>query len=334
VVTRSSKQNGALEFAVRSLAAVDDLDRVAALLPGPRREGRGRARLLRDIAVLRPFEVLVAFEGAAVVGVLEGAATPSGYRIHAVHAPESEGRRRVVAALLSEVCERCSGRIETCAGPAEGWLRRGLEDAGFEAGAEQLHHGRDLRSCARLSGEPLRFVAYREHERRFVTGLLEQARHGGAFEPHPPRADVLLEEMLFAVSSATGLPDTSLWCTAWLGGDPVGVAFPHAGTPGPGAGTLLYVGLLPAYRGRGLGRCLHAAMLAALRRAGATAYEDATAAANTAMRRVFEVNGCSLLDASVPYVRIVPARPPAPPSGVKRMSMLREVPMRPAESPT
>jgi hypothetical protein len=70
-----------------------------------------------------------------------------------------------------------------------------------------------------------------------------------------------------------------------------GVAFAHR-PPSSDTGTLLYIGLAPEHRGRGLGRLLHAQALASLKAAGASSYEDATAASNLPMRRVFERNGC------------------------------------------
>ncbi len=88
--------------------------------------------------------------------------------------------------------------------------------------------------------------------------------------------------------------DPNRWRAPLIDGEPAGVVLP---TPYPGApieGTISYVGILPAFRGRGFGRALHASGLRLLAEAGCTIYKGSTDHRNKAMARVFEKNGCAV----------------------------------------
>ena len=61
----------------------------------------------------------------------------------------------------------------------------------------------------------------------------------------------------------------------------------------PGCGTILYMGIRPEARGRGLGKALHRAALQRLVGLGLTVYADATRTTHLAMRRIFAAHGCA-----------------------------------------
>ncbi|MNY18802.1 hypothetical protein D3C86_1522070 [compost metagenome] len=55
---------------------------------------------------------------------------------------------------------------------------------------------------------------------------------------------------------------------------------------------ITYMGVLPAFRSKGLGRWVHRHGITMMRTQGGTIYQGGTGAENNAMRRIFEVNGC------------------------------------------
>ncbi|MFH1864364.1 MAG: GNAT family N-acetyltransferase [Candidatus Eisenbacteria bacterium] len=83
------------------------------------------------------------------------------------------------------------------------------------------------------------------------------------------------------------------WALAQVDGETVGVVLPQEFPDHDGEGTLFYVAVLPAFRGRGHGRALHAAGLAMLAERGVTRYVGSTDTRNGPMLKIFEANGCS-----------------------------------------
>lgn len=82
-----------------------------------------------------------------------------------------------------------------------------------------------------------------------------------------------------------------LWRVAEVDGEAVGIV--HFGIPDErGCSGLELIGVLPEFRGRGLGRALHAKTLHALAQRGGRHYRDKTDVGNLAMQRIFFWNGC------------------------------------------
>ncbi len=77
----------------------------------------------------------------------------------------------------------------------------------------------------------------------------------------------------------------------YLKDEPVAVLFCLA-TPEDGWSTIAFIGIVRAYRGRGLGLQVHRHGIATLRALGATIYHDGTSEGNTAMLRLFARQGC------------------------------------------
>ncbi len=76
----------------------------------------------------------------------------------------------------------------------------------------------------------------------------------------------------------------------------VGVLLPQIRPDDPETGTILYMGVVPAARGRHLGRAIHAIGLRELARRGASRYLDGTDAGNAPMIAVLRANGCTVED--------------------------------------
>ena len=79
-------------------------------------------------------------------------------------------------------------------------------------------------------------------------------------------------------------------------GEPVGISIPHIESGTREEGRVFYFGILPKWRRKGIGKVCHQQTLDALKEFGATYYVGSTDAANDAMIRIFEKNGCVLRD--------------------------------------
>ena len=66
---------------------------------------------------------------------------------------------------------------------------------------------------------------------------------------------------------------------------------------------LLYIGLDPQFRGRGLGGALNSESLWGCAAPASTQYEDSTTEDNAAMRRIFQSAGCEKVASSAVFVR-------------------------------
>lgn len=79
-------------------------------------------------------------------------------------------------------------------------------------------------------------------------------------------------------------------------GETVGISIPHIEPGTKEEGRLFYFGILPKWRGKGVGTVCHQHSLETLKSLGATYYVGSTDAANAGMIRIFENNGCTLRD--------------------------------------
>lgn len=122
-----------------------------------------------------------------------------------------------------------------------------------------------------------------QHE--LVEGVATHADAGA-----PPGA---LLATLRQMASQCGAFDPSLWEALFVDNSVAGFVLPQRDVPRQGAGTLLYLGVHPTMRGRGLGGLLFGHGLHRLSQAGLTAYEDGVVASNHSMQRLLWSWGCT-----------------------------------------
>jgi RimJ/RimL family protein N-acetyltransferase len=87
--------------------------------------------------------------------------------------------------------------------------------------------------------------------------------------------------------------DPARWKIAYFHGEAVGIMILKMFEHDIREGGLLSYGLFPEYRGKGLGKALHAVGLEHLAQLGAEHYVGSTDCLNDAMIKIFEANGCS-----------------------------------------
>lgn len=124
----------------------------------------------------------------------------------------------------------------------------------------------------------------------FIRVLLS-ASQGDPFQTSTPQT---AEQDFAALVEYAGTRfDPSRWFIAAQDGQEVGVVLPQVYADRSDTGTLFYLGVCPEFRGRGLGRALHAEGLKQLQARGAANYQGSTDLRNEGMRRIFALNGCT-----------------------------------------
>lgn len=81
----------------------------------------------------------------------------------------------------------------------------------------------------------------------------------------------------------------------------IGVTIPQIEQGTVDEGRLFYFGIVPSFRGKGLGESIHKLSLHLLKQMGATYYIGATGQHNIPMQRIFEANECKLIERKFIY---------------------------------
>lgn len=226
---------------------------------------------------------LIILDGDAPVAVAAAERLPAGVRVHGVHLTPDTALGDVLAAV---VAAHPGARVEVAARDPGAALEEHAWRAGFDVARREVVVRGTLDRARRPAHRPFTFRTADELGRAGLRTLLAALWHGG---PTPSRFATAGEELDQLLHHATpagrgARPATALWRVAYRDGDPAGVILARVDGD---QGALAYLGLLPALRGQGLGRALHAEALWLLRTAGARAYEDATTVDNAPMRRLF-----------------------------------------------
>jgi len=178
-----------------------------------------------------------------------------------------------------------------------------LERAGFEIEKKKAFVARGLKGDLPRPGTRFVFRTLAEAGKAEFLRVMTEAAAGDPFEDAAVRdAEDDFRELTDAAGDRF---DPAAWMLAHVGDDVVGVVLPQEFPGSDREGTLFYVAVLPAFRGRGYGRALHASGLAMLAERGVTRYVGSTDTRNGPMLKVFEANGCPQTGTQLFY------RPPA-----------------------
>ena len=191
----------------------------------------------------------------------------------------AEQLRALLAGNQLLVDEHLNGPLAAC-----------LQQQGFTAARSRLLYWRELTAGLPPVPPDLQPRSLAEvGEERFIAWLGEAASGDSDVDPDPAA------EFRSHLDMAGAAFDPALWQSVWQAQALLGLVLPQPYPDVPGSGTLLYLGLLPAWRGRGLGRGLHALGLKLLAAAGCSRYLGSTDSGNLPMQRIFAANGCQLL---------------------------------------
>ena len=182
-------------------------------------------------------------------------------------------------------------------------INAALERAGFLVEKKKAFVARNLKGDLPRPGTHFVFQTLAEVGKPEFLRTMTEAAAGDPFEDmagRDPEAD--FREL---TDAAGGRFDPAAWMLAQVRGHVVGVVLPQEYPGDDREGTIFYVAVLPAFRGRGYGRALHASGLSMLAERGVTRYVGSTDTRNVPMLRVFEANGCPQTGTQLFY------RPPA-----------------------
>lgn len=130
-------------------------------------------------------------------------------------------------------------------------------------------------------------------EEHFAQLMLE-ASEGDPFETSTPESALAdLREMRDAAGERY---DAKCWLLVSDVDGLIGVVLPQPYVRNRDAGTLHYLGVMPARRGQGLGRRLHQFGMQQLVRRGVRRYRGSTDVENAPMLAIFAANGCVVED--------------------------------------
>ena len=302
---------------IRTLQSGEEHMWVRSGSPGlPEHEIENRAKQFVNRLHLHPEDpscFLVAMDNETCLGRLRGVLVHDNlYLIMSVTTtPEVDGGQKrenetdggmaaeispVALALIADAIARNSGReIEAVNWnrPEDAAFDAMLRISGFRVTCEKAFVERNLSDFDFTAiGAPDAFSyktfaqAGRETFVETLAGILEQNVNRDMNLKDP---ETELDECVAHAGTAF---NPATWKLALLDGKIAGLVLPQLFHDAPEEGSIFNIGLLPAYRGRGLGRLLHARGLDDLKRLGATRYVGSTDIVNVPMRRIFAANGC------------------------------------------
>jgi len=202
----------------------------------------------------------------------------------------------VGAALVREALRReRHRRVEALCWDREdsALLRHALEETGFVLHEEKLYVERHLgHGSLPCPADPFSYASLEIcGEEAFVATLAQLEGPPVGFSPREWARQGYAE--LVALAGSAFQP--AHWLLATRDGQVAGLLLPQRFPDQATEGTLFYMGLLPAWRGKGLGAVIHARGLAELAVLGVTRYLGSTPSHNQAMIQVFSRNGCQSL---------------------------------------
>jgi len=169
---------------------------------------------------------------------------------------------------------------------AAAWLEA-LEWTGWAVVRRKAFVARGLEDELPAAPTELRFTSLAEAGEPEFIARLTMASEGDAFQEDGPDPQREWQELVQYAGDRFAPAD---WFLVDDDHGAVGILLPQAYDDSEGS--IFYLGVVPSRRRQGLGRALHAAGLHELARRGLTRYVGSTDLRNTAMRLVFERNGC------------------------------------------
>lgn len=247
-------------------------------------------------------EFLLVYDGDQCIGRLRGAAlTPTTFMIRGFAATDENRQNEVTQALGTWLYDSFSADNGTITSwetsDPEGTMVRAintmLEQAGFREHRRKIFVRKELDGYTSPYNDPFTYRTLHEIGRNAFIAAMTTASEGDMFEEEERNPEREFDELIEYAGSAF---DPHHWRMALLDGVPAGVVLPQPYHDAPHKGTLFYIGVLPAFRGRGFGKILHAAGLEYLARLPVATYVGSTDTRNTAMAAVFQRNGCVVSD--------------------------------------
>lgn len=290
-------------FRIRTLddCTLDEWRELDALAPANERHRRHVEDLLEQRDELDERTFLLAFDGDRVVGRLVGRfldlITWTIVELTTLEEENAEVDAALVASLEASFnSERV--RVIVTDRDRDRRKRAALETAGFSIALSKSLFSRDLAGYRTPYDDPMHYRTLDDVPRELFDEVLDTAHIGDPLEESTAHERSALEAYISLAGDAF---ESRRWRIAELEGRPVGVILPQIFPDLRTVGTLFHIGILPEFRGRGLGRILHAKGLELLSDE-VDSYVGSTHVLNTPMIRIFERNGCERTTTQHMYV--------------------------------
>ncbi len=218
------------------------------------------------------------------------ALAPRGPRTRALAAPAFGG---LVREVLARVQALGAGtlHLRLPRGPGQAELSGILAAEGFRRKHERVEFRTPVAELPAEGSSPFSWRPVQSEGDLTLTRAAELLERAGQGDPDWDPADKP-EEMLKAYLSDDqlygGLDAVQV---GFIEGEPAAVVIAQV-NPGTGWSRITYMGLLPAFRGRGLGKSLHRHGFEMLRRQGGREYHGGTVDTNASMIALFRAHGC------------------------------------------
>ena len=222
---------------------------------------------LLEAGVLDPRGVWIAREGDEILGVQICAPLAGSACLFWLPASDNDCTDSLVHAGLDWARSIGCKLAQAMARPDELPFTQPLVRCGFRPITRMLQFGHDLVEVAEETPAPLRYESYRPSLRALFAATLERT-YDGALDCPELNGKRTIDEIL-AGHRGQGAFHPEFWWLAYDGAAPVGVVM-LVEAPSDTSWELAYLGIVPEFRGRRLGRALSLHALHALRAQPAT----------------------------------------------------------------
>lgn len=176
-----------------------------------------------------------------------------------------------------------------------------LEAFGYQKQETQYFYKRNLASFKDFEMEAALEIKSLEQTTSDVFKKAWAEASGGSLNASNPFSSLSIEKEFEGMKTELG-PDYKKSCLViFHEKKPIGVTMPQIEPGTIDEGRLFYFGILPAYRNKGWGETLHILSLHLLKKMGATYYIGATGHKNIPMQRIFQANGCEMIERKYIY---------------------------------
>ncbi|ALX48285.1 GNAT family N-acetyltransferase [Lentibacillus amyloliquefaciens] len=173
-----------------------------------------------------------------------------------------------------------------------------LERYGFVQHDIQYFYKRDLTSLEELYEKEA--IGLKQIDKA-TTKLFKEVWQRVASESLNASSSLSIEKEFEGMKSELGSEYIQSCFIAYDDKTPIGITMPHIEPGTVDEGRLFYFGVVPEYHKKSLGTKLHKLSLHMLKEIGANYYVGATGHKNTPMQRIFQVNGCRMIDKKITY---------------------------------
>ncbi|GGH88175.1 GNAT superfamily N-acetyltransferase [Pullulanibacillus pueri] len=173
-----------------------------------------------------------------------------------------------------------------------------LQQEGFKRNGQRYFYHLDLQELTDEITRPITLKNIKQFDQHCFLEVWERSRQGSLNAGE----SAAITETFIGLQQELG-PRYKEYCQlGFIDDQPIGITIPHLEPGTVNEGRLFYFGLLPEWRGQGLGAPFHLKSLYYLKMIGMHQYIGATGEKNKPMQRIFERNGCQKFDARTTFI--------------------------------